>query len=197
MACAGITSSLLHITEHIDLCLKTSPQAEVGCTHSKPTLRLLIEIQATPDFDNPTIIEMHFTVMHFFVQMHVQRATPDLSEASLRGLDLSRCDLSRADLRGADLRGVRCYGFHLSTSSPSPPSTRHGSNRCRVPAGARLQFISVHVSQWADSGMARRGPHNRARLGTHLCWRRSFAWAPRRLDAAVFRTGMLDRTRCK
>ena len=41
-------------------------------------------------------------------------AIPDLSEASLRGLDLSRCDLSRADLRGADLRGVRCYDTNLS-----------------------------------------------------------------------------------
>jgi uncharacterized protein YjbI with pentapeptide repeats len=41
-------------------------------------------------------------------------ATPDLSEASLRGLDLSRFDLSRADLRGADLRGVRCYHTNLS-----------------------------------------------------------------------------------
>jgi uncharacterized protein YjbI with pentapeptide repeats len=40
--------------------------------------------------------------------------TPDLSEASLRGLDLSRFDLSRADLRGADLRGVRCYHTNLS-----------------------------------------------------------------------------------
>jgi len=39
---------------------------------------------------------------------------PDLSEASLRGLDLSRFDLSRADLRGADLRGVRCDDANLS-----------------------------------------------------------------------------------
>ena len=39
---------------------------------------------------------------------------PDLSEASLRGLDLSRFDLSRADLRGADLRGVRCYDTNLA-----------------------------------------------------------------------------------
>ena len=30
---------------------------------------------------------------------------PDLSQAALRGLDLTGFDLSRADLRGADLRG--------------------------------------------------------------------------------------------
>ena len=41
-------------------------------------------------------------------------AVPDLSEASLRGLELSRFDLSRADLRGADLRGVTCYDTNFS-----------------------------------------------------------------------------------
>jgi len=41
-------------------------------------------------------------------------AVPDLSEASLRGLDLSGFDLSRADLRGADLRGTRCCDMNLS-----------------------------------------------------------------------------------
>jgi uncharacterized protein YjbI with pentapeptide repeats len=35
---------------------------------------------------------------------------PDLSRASLRGLDLSGFDLSRADLRGADLRGTNLSG---------------------------------------------------------------------------------------
>ena len=34
-------------------------------------------------------------------------ATPELSRAGLRGLDLSGFDLSRVDLRGADLRGTR------------------------------------------------------------------------------------------
>jgi len=33
-------------------------------------------------------------------------ASPDLSGAGLRGLDLSDADLSKADLRGADLRGT-------------------------------------------------------------------------------------------
>jgi uncharacterized protein YjbI with pentapeptide repeats len=33
-------------------------------------------------------------------------ASPDLSSAGLRGLDLSGADLSKADLRGADLRGT-------------------------------------------------------------------------------------------
>jgi uncharacterized protein YjbI with pentapeptide repeats len=39
---------------------------------------------------------------------------PDLSRASLRGLDLSGFDLSQADLRGADLRGTSCCDTNLS-----------------------------------------------------------------------------------
>ena len=39
---------------------------------------------------------------------------PDLSRATLRGLDLSGFDLSRADLRGADLRGTKCANTDLS-----------------------------------------------------------------------------------
>jgi uncharacterized protein YjbI with pentapeptide repeats len=39
---------------------------------------------------------------------------PDLSQAGLRGLDLSDFDLSRADLRDADLRGTNLNGANLS-----------------------------------------------------------------------------------
>src|SRR6266480_4568446 len=39
---------------------------------------------------------------------------PDLSQAGLRGLDLSGFDLSRVDLRGADLRGTNLNGADLS-----------------------------------------------------------------------------------
>jgi len=42
------------------------------------------------------------------------RETPDLSQAGLRGLDLSEYDLSRADLRGADLRGTNFTGANLA-----------------------------------------------------------------------------------
>jgi uncharacterized protein YjbI with pentapeptide repeats len=41
---------------------------------------------------------------------------PDLSGASLRGLDLSGFDLSRADLRGADLRGTKFTEANLSNA---------------------------------------------------------------------------------
>jgi uncharacterized protein YjbI with pentapeptide repeats len=41
-------------------------------------------------------------------------ASPDLSQAGLRGPDLSGFDLSRADLRGADLRGTRLCDADLS-----------------------------------------------------------------------------------
>jgi uncharacterized protein YjbI with pentapeptide repeats len=40
--------------------------------------------------------------------------TPDLSRASLRGLDLRGYDLSQADLRGADLRGTNLSEANLS-----------------------------------------------------------------------------------
>ena len=39
---------------------------------------------------------------------------PDLSQAALRGLDLTGFDLSRTDLRGADLRGTKLCGADLS-----------------------------------------------------------------------------------
>ena len=40
--------------------------------------------------------------------------TPDLSQAGLRGLDLSGFDLSQADLREADLRGTNLSQAYLS-----------------------------------------------------------------------------------
>src|SRR5712671_4277880 len=40
--------------------------------------------------------------------------TPDLSQAGMRGLDLSGFDLSRADLRQADLRGTNLSQANLS-----------------------------------------------------------------------------------
>ena len=39
---------------------------------------------------------------------------PDLSQAGLRGLDLSGFDVTRADLRGADLRGTNLSQANLS-----------------------------------------------------------------------------------
>ena len=43
--------------------------------------------------------------------------TPDLSQAGLRGLDLSGYDLSRADLRSADLRGTNLSQANLSSAN--------------------------------------------------------------------------------
>ena len=45
-----------------------------------------------------------------------QDAKPDLSRASLRGVDLSRFDLSQTHLRGADLRGANLSGTNLSAA---------------------------------------------------------------------------------
>lgn len=41
---------------------------------------------------------------------------PDLSQAGLRGLNLSGCDLSRADIRGADFRGTNLSRANLSAA---------------------------------------------------------------------------------
>ena len=43
-----------------------------------------------------------------------QEATPDLSRAGLRGVDLAGFDLSQTDLRGADLRGANLTETNLS-----------------------------------------------------------------------------------
>ena len=43
-----------------------------------------------------------------------EKEIPDLSGASLRGLDLSECDLSHANLRNADLRGTNLGQANLS-----------------------------------------------------------------------------------
>jgi uncharacterized protein YjbI with pentapeptide repeats len=45
-----------------------------------------------------------------------QTIKPDLSGASLRGLDLSGFDLSRADLRRADLKGTNFSQANLSAA---------------------------------------------------------------------------------
>ena len=53
---------------------------------------------------------MHLAALHQGVgawnTWRAADASPDLSGAGLRGLDLSDADLSKADLRGADLRGT-------------------------------------------------------------------------------------------
>jgi uncharacterized protein YjbI with pentapeptide repeats len=70
---------------------------------------------------------------------------PDLSGASLRGLDLSRFDLSRADLRGADLRGTRCCDTDLSGAH------LEGANLFKaVLDGAELAGAFVHGVQFLN-----------------------------------------------
>ena len=55
--------------------------------------------------------------------------TPDLSQAGLRGLDLSGFDLSQANLRQADLRGTNLSQADLSGTHLA---VRTSSKRCSM-----------------------------------------------------------------
>ena len=70
---------------------------------------------------------------------------PDLSEAGLRGLDLSGFDLSRADLRDADLRGTNCSGASLAGAH------LEGTNLFKaVLDGADLAGAFLHGAQFVN-----------------------------------------------
>jgi Pentapeptide repeats (8 copies) len=66
---------------------------------------------------------------------------PDLSQAALRGLDLSGFDLSRADLRGADLRGTKCANTDLSGARLD------GANLSRTPTPSRTRARGSRVTR--------------------------------------------------
>ena len=46
---------------------------KIGCPHRKPTIRLLIEVQTPADLDGPAIVKPDLTVVHFLVQVDVER----------------------------------------------------------------------------------------------------------------------------
>jgi len=70
---------------------------------------------------------------------------PDLSQAGLRGLDLSEYDLSRVDLRGADLRGTNLTGANLSGAR------LEGANLFKaVLDGADLAGAFLHGAQFLN-----------------------------------------------
>jgi uncharacterized protein YjbI with pentapeptide repeats len=71
--------------------------------------------------------------------------TPDLSQAGLRGLDLSGFDLARADLRGADLRGTSLNHANLSGAN------LEGANLFKaVLDGADLAGASFYGAQFLN-----------------------------------------------
>jgi uncharacterized protein YjbI with pentapeptide repeats len=70
---------------------------------------------------------------------------PDLSQAGLRGLDLSGFDLSRADLGGADLRGANCSNANLAGAH------LEGANLFKaVLDGADLAGAFLHDAQFLN-----------------------------------------------
>ena len=70
---------------------------------------------------------------------------PDLSRATLRGLDLTGFDLSRADLRGADLRGTNCSGANLAGAHLEEANLFKA-----VLDGADLAGASLHDTQFLN-----------------------------------------------
>jgi uncharacterized protein YjbI with pentapeptide repeats len=74
-----------------------------------------------------------------------QDEIPDLSQAGLRGLDLSGFDLSGADLRGADLRGTNLSDANLSGAH------LEGANFFKaVLNGADLAGAFLHETQFLN-----------------------------------------------
>ena len=65
-----------------------------------------------PNADHIAVLERGAAIWNAWRGEQIE--TPDLSGASLRGLDLSGFDLSQADLRGADLRGTNFSQATLS-----------------------------------------------------------------------------------
>jgi uncharacterized protein YjbI with pentapeptide repeats len=70
---------------------------------------------------------------------------PDLSQASLRGLDLNGFDLSRADLRSADLRGT-----NLSQANMSGAHLERANLFKAVLDGADLSSAFLHGAQFLN-----------------------------------------------
>ncbi len=70
---------------------------------------------------------------------------PDLSRATLRGLDLTGFDLSRANLRGADLRGTNCSGANLAGAHLEEANLFKA-----VLDGADLAGASLHDTQFLN-----------------------------------------------
>jgi uncharacterized protein YjbI with pentapeptide repeats len=67
-----------------------------------------------PNADHIAVLERGAAIWNAWRGEQIE--TPDLSGASLRGLDLSGFDLSRSDLRGADLRGTNFSDANLSAA---------------------------------------------------------------------------------
>jgi uncharacterized protein YjbI with pentapeptide repeats len=70
---------------------------------------------------------------------------PDLSQAGIRGLDLSGFDLSQADLRGADLRGT-----NLSQANLSGANLEEANLFKAVLDGADLAGASLYRAQFLN-----------------------------------------------
>src|SRR6516162_1335607 len=82
---------------------------------------------------------------------------PDLSQAGLRGLDLSGYDLSRADLRGADLRGTSLSQANLSGANLEEANLFKAMLDCADLAGAFLMEPSSSTARsWSSPGTGNR-----------------------------------------
>jgi len=58
--------------EYVHLRFEAAAQAEIGCSDREPPLRLLIEIQPTPNLHRPTVIQSNLTIVQLVVNPHLQ-----------------------------------------------------------------------------------------------------------------------------
>src|SRR5438552_1008519 len=58
----SVTSAGLN-AEDVDLGFKALPEIEIACSEFEPALRLLVDVEAAADFDNPSVIEANLAVL--------------------------------------------------------------------------------------------------------------------------------------
>lgn len=58
-------------SEDIHLGFKAFPQTQIVRPHLEPPPRLLVEVQSSPDLDDPTVIQTDFAVMDVWVEFHL------------------------------------------------------------------------------------------------------------------------------
>ncbi|MNE25499.1 hypothetical protein D3C80_1188300 [compost metagenome] len=59
-------------TKNIHLGFKALSQTQVVRAHLKPATRLLVKIQASPDFDDPTVVQADFPIVHVRVEFDLK-----------------------------------------------------------------------------------------------------------------------------
>jgi hypothetical protein len=64
----GFPCAKLCCFEYVDFSLEALPQAEVACSHGMPAVRLLVEVEAAADLDNPAVVYADLPIMQRLLQ---------------------------------------------------------------------------------------------------------------------------------